>query len=225
MKTDTEAAMLELDQILRANELTMAVTAALPAMLVTGLCCWGIYRFVSPAPPHVRSAAGPLRIVMAELERVLDEITLKKERLDGDGTAAQLRELQQLNGLVLVNIAKIRSKARVLYDLSHRSITGIGDSASWSAEWLQLEADLLAMAANGDTEMQTRIARRMHRTYLVFRVQAVHSGVFHSSLYRSQAHRGTCSFTVICDSCMSQPSLELSISGPSGSMSGCAPGG
>ena len=42
LKVDTESAMLELDQILRANELNVALIAAIPAILVAG----GILYFV-----------------------------------------------------------------------------------------------------------------------------------------------------------------------------------
>jgi hypothetical protein len=36
LKVHTEAAMLTMDQILTSNELTMAATAAMPAMAVLG---------------------------------------------------------------------------------------------------------------------------------------------------------------------------------------------
>lgn len=70
MKTDLEAAMIELDKIMRANELTVAVTAALPAILIAGAFTYMGYRAVMPHPPNVRTAAGPARVAMAELEQV-----------------------------------------------------------------------------------------------------------------------------------------------------------
>ena len=36
LKVDTESAMLELDQILRANELNVALIAAVPAIIIAG---------------------------------------------------------------------------------------------------------------------------------------------------------------------------------------------
>ena len=69
MKTDTEAAMVELDNIMRANELTMAVTAALPAMAVAAGLLWALWRALSPPPPNMRTTAGPVRVAMAELEQ------------------------------------------------------------------------------------------------------------------------------------------------------------
>lgn len=72
MKTDLEAAMIELDKIMKANELTVAVTAALPAMVIASvLCCIG-FNTIMPRPPNVRTAAGPARVAMAELEQVLE---------------------------------------------------------------------------------------------------------------------------------------------------------
>jgi hypothetical protein len=73
MKTDLEAAMIELDKIMRANELTVAVTAALPAMLIAGTLVYAAYRTIMPPPPNVRTAAGPARVAMAELEQVLPQ--------------------------------------------------------------------------------------------------------------------------------------------------------
>jgi nuclear-control-of-ATPase protein 2 len=76
MKTDLEAAMVELDHIMRANELTVAVTAALPSMLVAILLGWGLLRLLMPPAPNMRTAAGPVRVAMAELEQVRLEHTL-----------------------------------------------------------------------------------------------------------------------------------------------------
>lgn len=52
LKVDTESAMLELDQILRANELNVALIAAIPAILVAGV----ILHFVSTS---IINRAGP----------------------------------------------------------------------------------------------------------------------------------------------------------------------
>ena len=84
--------------------------------------------------------------------------------------AAALHELQHRRGVVLVNVAKLRATAARVYALSTRSLTGAGDIETWSAEWKNLEADLLDIAAAESAARQARIAGRMHRTYLVFRV-------------------------------------------------------
>lgn len=62
--------MIELDKIMRANELTVAVTAALPAIVIASAMSYIVYRAVMPHPPNVRTAAGPARVAMAELEQV-----------------------------------------------------------------------------------------------------------------------------------------------------------
>lgn len=62
--------MIELDKIMKANELTLAVTAAFPAILVAATLGYTTLRLLSPPPPNVRTTAGPIRVAMAELERV-----------------------------------------------------------------------------------------------------------------------------------------------------------
>jgi nuclear-control-of-ATPase protein 2 len=62
LKLDTEAAMLELDQILRANELSISLVAAVPGLLLS----WGLVRGVwllllAPRPPNPRREALPCR--------------------------------------------------------------------------------------------------------------------------------------------------------------------
>ena len=47
MKVDTESAMLEMDQILRANELTISLVAAVPAILVAGTALYGLGRWAA----------------------------------------------------------------------------------------------------------------------------------------------------------------------------------
>lgn len=62
LKLDTEAAMLELDQILRANELSISLVAAVPSLLLS----WTLLRamwtllLVRP-PPDPRRDATPCR--------------------------------------------------------------------------------------------------------------------------------------------------------------------
>ncbi len=48
MKLDTMSAMLELDQVLRANELSISLVAAVPAMLLGILVVRGITYVVMP---------------------------------------------------------------------------------------------------------------------------------------------------------------------------------
>eukprot|EP00775_Hariotina_reticulata_P003230 gene3230-3507_t len=61
LKLDTEAAMLELDQILRANELSISLVAAVPALLLSGSLLRGLWGLLSPSPPDPRREALPCR--------------------------------------------------------------------------------------------------------------------------------------------------------------------
>jgi len=61
LKLDTESAMLELDQILRANELTVAVVAAVPSLLIAGGTVTLALRWLTPSPPDRRREALPAR--------------------------------------------------------------------------------------------------------------------------------------------------------------------
>ena len=63
LKLDTEAAMLELDQILRANELTVAVVAAIPSLAIAGGTGYLLIRWITPSPPDRRSEALPARLL------------------------------------------------------------------------------------------------------------------------------------------------------------------
>ena len=63
LKVDTESAMLEMDQILKANELSIALVAAIPALIFASLGVYGLARWLRPAPPDPRVEALPCRHV------------------------------------------------------------------------------------------------------------------------------------------------------------------
>lgn len=46
LKCDTESAMLEIDQLIRANELTISFVAAVPAFIIAGGALYGLSRWV-----------------------------------------------------------------------------------------------------------------------------------------------------------------------------------
>uniref|UniRef100_A0A7S0RH57 Uncharacterized protein n=1 Tax=Chlamydomonas leiostraca TaxID=1034604 RepID=A0A7S0RH57_9CHLO len=71
LKLDTEAAMLEMDQILRANELSLSLMAAVPSLLIGWGVLAALYRWLLPAAPDAKRAAVPCRMAMAALERAL----------------------------------------------------------------------------------------------------------------------------------------------------------
>ena len=53
--------MLEMDQILKANELSIALVAAIPALIFASLGLYGLARWLRPAPPDPRVEALPCR--------------------------------------------------------------------------------------------------------------------------------------------------------------------
>lgn len=61
VKVDTEAAMLEIDQILRANELSISLVAAVPAILIAYGIGRGVWRVVTPSAPDPVWEALPAR--------------------------------------------------------------------------------------------------------------------------------------------------------------------
>lgn len=61
LKLDTEAAMLELDQILRANELSISLVAAIPGLLLSWGLVRGLWLLLAPRPPDPRREALPCR--------------------------------------------------------------------------------------------------------------------------------------------------------------------
>ena len=56
--------MLELDQIMRQNELTIAVVAALPALAVAGFVLAALRAWLTPSPPDPRWEALPARCAL-----------------------------------------------------------------------------------------------------------------------------------------------------------------
>ena len=62
LKTDTESAMLQLDQILRANELNVALVAAIPAIFVGGGLLYILYSILfNRSGPDPRRSLIPCR--------------------------------------------------------------------------------------------------------------------------------------------------------------------
>ena len=61
LKVDLESAMLEIDQILRANELSISLVAAVPAILIAGATLTLLWRLCSPKMPDPKRQAVPCR--------------------------------------------------------------------------------------------------------------------------------------------------------------------
>ena len=67
MKLDTEAAMLELDQILKANELSISLMAAVPSLIIMGVVLrWTWELIVARPPPDPKTEAAPCRYGQGE---------------------------------------------------------------------------------------------------------------------------------------------------------------
>ena len=74
VKVDSSSALLEMDQVLRANELSLAATAAVPALAAVYVVGLGVRRvfFARRRPlPDPRRAAAPLRSAFADAEDAL----------------------------------------------------------------------------------------------------------------------------------------------------------
>lgn len=75
VKVDSASALLEMDQVLRANELSLAATAAVPALAAVWVLGIGIRKVFfanGRAPPtDPRRAAAPLRAAFADAEDAL----------------------------------------------------------------------------------------------------------------------------------------------------------
>ena len=69
LKVDTESAMLEIDQILKANELSIALVAAIPSFLIAGISLVGLWRWLSPKAVDPKWEALPCRYLSLPLHR------------------------------------------------------------------------------------------------------------------------------------------------------------
>ena len=151
LKVDTQAAMLEIDQILRANELSISLVAAIPAFLIAGATLYVIGSWLTPAPPDPRREALPLRMAILDLERSLVSLCSK---------VAEQCQLED-KGDFIFRLGVAWDEAAQLFE-RHRGILRSAD-----AEWGRLRADLIIIAAPGSLEMKARTAERMMRSYAV----------------------------------------------------------
>jgi hypothetical protein len=160
LKVDTESGLMEIDQILRANELSISLVAAVPSFLFAGAAIVSLGRMVKPSPPDPRREAMRARMAMIEAERALESLSVMEERLDGDVPIAHKEEAE---GLSAFRIAQAYEEAEALFE-AHRGIFG----AASAGEWAQLKADLLALAAPGAASSKLRAASRMRTVYSIY---------------------------------------------------------
>ena len=141
--------MLEIDQILRANELTISVLAAIPAFVIAGTGLYFIGSSMTPTPPDPRREAVPARLAMIEVERALE--------------ALAARESEENSGMFIFKLALAYSEAEQLFKRHTGMFRSSGDS-----EWNNLRLDLLDLATPGVTGQKLRTAARMMRVYAIY---------------------------------------------------------
>jgi hypothetical protein len=156
IKTDGEAAMRALDQVLRANELTIAVVAALPSLGLLALLGAALRRLLAATPVPPGAATESLRRWFAEAERALSECEEAQEGEDAD--AAFGRALLALD-------AVHAAAAQLLHPF------GAPPARTRALEWAAFQMDLLAVASPSATpERRLRAAERMVRAHTALQV-------------------------------------------------------
>lgn len=174
LKVDTESAMLEIDQILRANELSISLVAAVPAFIIAGILLYGIGRMVTPTPPDPRREALPARMAVIDVERAAE--MLHASELKGK-VAAKSPELGQVSGeiseeeeeeteargMFAYRLAAAYAEAEELF----RRHQGLFQSGG-QTEWTLLSRDLLELAVPGPAALKIQSAARIMRAYTIY---------------------------------------------------------
>ncbi|PIN00768.1 hypothetical protein CDL12_26728 [Handroanthus impetiginosus] len=148
LKLDIEEAMLELDQILRANEINFAILAALPAFflsLVLAMLVRAWFKQDTRAEGRGRVARIQRRLLLVEIERAIMQFqSYRDQGLENDA--------QCMYGLVLCFLDSLHCTVE-----EHAKATG---------EWICLRQDIVDLAKPGLlTEHKLSIASRMERVY------------------------------------------------------------
>ncbi|KAL6563725.1 hypothetical protein OROGR_002684 [Orobanche gracilis] len=148
LKLDIEEAMLELDQILRANEINFAILAALPAFflsLILAMLVRAWFKQDTRAEGRGRVARIQRRLLLVEIERAIMQCQICKDQgLENDA--------QCMYGLALCFLDS-------LYCVVERHAKATG-------EWICLRQDIVDLAKPGlQTEHKLGIASRMVRVY------------------------------------------------------------
>ncbi|GFP97594.1 feruloyl coa ortho-hydroxylase 1 [Phtheirospermum japonicum] len=157
LKLDIEEAMLELDQILRANEINFAILAALPAFflsLVLAMLVRAWFKQASSclstfldtrAEGRGRVARVQRRLLVVEIERAIMQFQICKDQgLENDA--------QCMYGLALCFLDSLYCVVE-----NHAKATG---------EWICLRQDIVDLAKPGlETQQKLSIASRLVRVY------------------------------------------------------------
>lgn len=148
LKLDIEEAMLELDQILRANEINFAILAALPAFflsLVLAMLLRAWLKKDTRAEGKGRVARIQRRLLLVEIERAVVQMqNFNDEGLEDDA--------QCMYGMVLCFLDSLHCTVE-----EHAKATG---------EWMCLRQDMMDLAKPGlKMEHKLLITSRMERAY------------------------------------------------------------
>ncbi|KAI5673519.1 hypothetical protein M9H77_13883 [Catharanthus roseus] len=138
LKLDIETAMLELDQILRANEINFAILAALPAFVLSLILLMVVrawFKQDTRAEGRGRAARIQRRLLMVEIERGIMQIQKCKDQ-------GLEKDAQCMYGLVLYSLDRLYCALE-----RHAKATG---------EWICLRQDIYDLAK---PELET--ARRL----------------------------------------------------------------
>ncbi|KAK2431397.1 protein DGS1, mitochondrial [Trifolium repens] len=148
LKLDIETAMLELNQILRANEINFAILAALPAFflslfLIMLVRAW--FKQDTKAEGRGRVARIQRRLLVVEVERRIMQYQIYVEQgLESDA--------KYMFGLVLYSLDRLYSSVK--------------RHAEASGEWQCLRQDIIDLAKPGlQTEHKLTLTSRMERVY------------------------------------------------------------
>ncbi|KAH8950100.1 hypothetical protein BDL97_10G066500 [Sphagnum fallax] len=148
LKLDIETAMLELNQILRANEINFAVLAALPALLFSIAVGWLLRRpFIKGKGAEGRGRQAQLkrRMLMADAEKAVMICQISIEEGEEDDAVAHFGTL--------------------IYCLD-RLYKAVKKPAKATGEWSSLQKDIVDLAKPRlSTYYKLSIAARMERVY------------------------------------------------------------
>lgn len=148
LKLDIETAMLELDQILKANEINFAVLAALPAFFLS----LGLIMAIRAWLKKDRGAEGRGRMARIHRRLLVVEIEKRVMQFQTCVSRGQEEEAQCLLGLVLYNLDRLY---RVVE--SHANATG---------EWPSLRQDIIDLGKPKlQTEYKLILTARLERVY------------------------------------------------------------
>ena len=104
LKIDTEAAMLKLDQILKASEFSLSIMAAFPALAFVWITLSSLIRSLIPSQPDFNRDAVAFRCSIADFNRALHTM-----RGAGDDEEAS-------RGMVLYHLARVSRELERLYE-------------------------------------------------------------------------------------------------------------